>query len=449
MNVQRGWRSCIKCDTLFYAPLASICTKGGSHDGGTRPAYLPYVGGQPGCQENWRWCKRCGVMFFGGGDGGRCRAGGAHDPSGSGNYALRLGPPVGRGQGGWRWCCQCQSLFSMGGNNGTCPATNQAHNASGSSEYSLSTELTGEGVVATFEGKGDSGEIWMTIKIGSSWIAPVRVPGGCSGTPMPIMFEKKLWIFYRGMGNSYDLWYTTYDGFEFSESRQVPGVRTRGVPCPTVVNGSLSVWVQGTSDSKTLWRCRRDTDARWISNDFSKTYHIWNDPAGTTVKYKNGTDVVLVAFERAKCAEAAEVYSATGDLTVAGWKDISPTSSGGHASGSSATPGIVAFKGKVYLFHEGGGHDGNLYVHSAPIPTHHDDRLDFSPASRIPNVGISGTPSPVVDGDTLLVLHEGMGDNGELWCVSTTDGAHWSADQRVSNIGVSGSCGVTRYRFDP
>jgi hypothetical protein len=40
-------------------------------------------------QHNWRFCSKCAGLFFnGGGATGVCPAGGEHDPSQSGDYAL-------------------------------------------------------------------------------------------------------------------------------------------------------------------------------------------------------------------------------------------------------------------------------------------------------------------------------------------------------------------------
>ena len=42
-----------------------------------------------GLQNQWRFCSKCnGLFFVGRGDNGVCPAGGGHDPSQSGDYAL-------------------------------------------------------------------------------------------------------------------------------------------------------------------------------------------------------------------------------------------------------------------------------------------------------------------------------------------------------------------------
>jgi len=94
-------------------------------------------------QDNWRWCRNCSVLFFGGGTGGKCpKTGHAHDSSGSGNYVIDDGENV--GQDGWRWCSHCQQLhYSL--KQGHCGATKGRHDSSGSSAYSLYTDTVPHG----------------------------------------------------------------------------------------------------------------------------------------------------------------------------------------------------------------------------------------------------------------------------------------------------------------
>jgi hypothetical protein len=61
---------------------------------------------------------------------------------------------------------------------------------------------------------------------------------------------------------------------------------------------------------------------------------------------------------------------------------------------------------------------------------------------QVSGVGLSESPSAVVLGDTLILLHQGSGESGQLW-FSTFDGASWSGDRLVNGLGMSASpCGV-------
>ncbi|WP_229739450.1 hypothetical protein [Nocardia rhizosphaerihabitans] len=88
-------------------------------------------------QHDWRWCRKCQGLFFGGRPGSRCPAGGAHERAGSSNYSLAFDLPATNGwQSDWRWCNKCQGLFFGGRPDPSCPAGG-VHERAGSSNYSL------------------------------------------------------------------------------------------------------------------------------------------------------------------------------------------------------------------------------------------------------------------------------------------------------------------------
>jgi hypothetical protein len=89
-------------------------------------------------QNNWRWCRKCqGLAFGGSGVPGPCPAGATHDHTGSGNYTLVHDTPGAPGQSNWRWCQKCQGLaFGGSGAPGPCPA-GTTHDHTGSGNYSL------------------------------------------------------------------------------------------------------------------------------------------------------------------------------------------------------------------------------------------------------------------------------------------------------------------------
>ncbi len=90
-------------------------------------------------QSNWRWCHKCQGMYFAGNPSqGVCpKDHQAHDHTGSGNYSLVQNTPTDPGQKNWRWCHKCQGLFFAGHTTkGKCPA-GAAHDSAGSGDYSL------------------------------------------------------------------------------------------------------------------------------------------------------------------------------------------------------------------------------------------------------------------------------------------------------------------------
>jgi len=94
---QGNWQECSKCSALCYEPSTSDPSKCIGNNGGRHVLTgNKYILNQSGVstlesQNDWRWCKNCGVLAYSGGgpSAGACAAGGKHEfvPSGS-NYAI-------------------------------------------------------------------------------------------------------------------------------------------------------------------------------------------------------------------------------------------------------------------------------------------------------------------------------------------------------------------------
>jgi hypothetical protein len=135
-TLQEDWRWCKKCRGLFFGGNpGSVCPAGGAHDktGGGNYSLVRNSPNFPG-QQDWRWCKKCQGLFFGGNPGSVCPAGGAH--TGGGNYNLKFSSPDPNEQVDWHWCNKCQGLF-FGDNLGSICPVNSAHNSEGSGAYVL------------------------------------------------------------------------------------------------------------------------------------------------------------------------------------------------------------------------------------------------------------------------------------------------------------------------
>jgi hypothetical protein len=75
-------------------------------------------------QAEWRYCHKCGGMFYAGNETmGTCPAGKEHDGTNSFRYVMRAGLDKSDGvQGGWRRCKKCEGLFYGGEGAKKCPA---------------------------------------------------------------------------------------------------------------------------------------------------------------------------------------------------------------------------------------------------------------------------------------------------------------------------------------
>jgi hypothetical protein len=125
----------------FHAVIAVV--NGGVDDsnGGRHTALA--IGGYWG-QANWRWCKKCQGLGYGGAAApGACPAGGTHGFGASASYSLSINDPHFRGEPNWRGCAKCNGLVYSGGQvRGACPAGG-VHDQTGSAEYRLTTQRLG------------------------------------------------------------------------------------------------------------------------------------------------------------------------------------------------------------------------------------------------------------------------------------------------------------------
>ncbi|SPF37500.1 hypothetical protein SBA4_2010005 [Candidatus Sulfopaludibacter sp. SbA4] len=130
--LQSNWQFCKKCEGLFFAGNnLGLCPAGGTHDDSASGGYA--LGNSGAGQSNWNWCNKCQGLFFAGVNLGVCPAH-SHSNVGSGNYVL---PNSGAGQSGWRWCDKCQGLFFPAGSDlGVC-AAGGSHNDGASGNYVL------------------------------------------------------------------------------------------------------------------------------------------------------------------------------------------------------------------------------------------------------------------------------------------------------------------------
>jgi hypothetical protein len=126
---QINWQWCKKCEGLFFAGNSlGVCPAGGNHDDSGSGGYALSDSGAG--QSDWKWCNQCQGLFFVGNDLGVCPT---HSDTASGKYVL---PQSGGGQSGWKWCGKCQGLFFAVGGVGVC-AAGGAHDDSKSGSYVL------------------------------------------------------------------------------------------------------------------------------------------------------------------------------------------------------------------------------------------------------------------------------------------------------------------------
>ncbi|GAA2678941.1 CAP domain-containing protein [Streptomyces lunalinharesii] len=137
MTTLLDWRSCYKCQTLFFdmLPEKGDCPAGGGHKAwGFAYGFSSDATESPTQQINWRQCGKCYALYFDGflDNKGVCPTGGGHQASGYMCAVLHDGSvETPTRQTNWRSCGKCQAMFFDGfPEKGAC-ATGGGHQASG------------------------------------------------------------------------------------------------------------------------------------------------------------------------------------------------------------------------------------------------------------------------------------------------------------------------------
>jgi hypothetical protein len=142
-TAQQNWRWCRKCSIMFYPNPGSVCPADHStHDGSVSANYMPILNtddasnlGQ--AQSQWKYCSKCKAMFFGPNKASsKCPSdNGNHDDSISGNYLLKVNNDD--VQRGWRRCGKCQSIFYSRSGVTYCPVTtpSNSHTVADNRDY--------------------------------------------------------------------------------------------------------------------------------------------------------------------------------------------------------------------------------------------------------------------------------------------------------------------------
>ena len=81
------------------------------------------------------------------------------------------------------------------------------------------------------------------------------------------------------------------------------------------------------------------------------------------------------------------------------------------------------YNGRIFVFHQGGGSNGQLWYSVF-------DGSDWGTDTEVPITGLSAGPSAVTWDGKIFVFHQGAGDEGNLW-YNVFDGRGWRGDVKV------------------
>jgi hypothetical protein len=117
---QPNWQFCLKCSALFWngdTAFKGRCSLEGTHNtfGLGLDFSLPFEPTGIAGQDKWRFCAKCGSLFWEGNPAstGACPAGGTHVAAGW-RFIIPVTPGSQGGQQDWRFCARCNGLFFDG-----------------------------------------------------------------------------------------------------------------------------------------------------------------------------------------------------------------------------------------------------------------------------------------------------------------------------------------------
>ncbi|MGW2016744.1 hypothetical protein [Streptomyces sp. NPDC001927] len=114
-TLQGNWRYCRKCYVLFYNGFdhKGACQKGGAHE--AEGYYFWAIHDQvtnANFQSEWRFCTNCYAMFYNGYNiKGKCVNAPAHVAQGFNFHLQHNGHNASPTQRDWRYCDVCNALF--------------------------------------------------------------------------------------------------------------------------------------------------------------------------------------------------------------------------------------------------------------------------------------------------------------------------------------------------
>jgi len=228
----------------------------------------------------------------------------------------------------------------------------------------------GTDLVAAWKGFGADQSLWYSSFDGSNWSAPAKIPNvGSSWGPSLAEFNGRLYAAWRGTGADQSLWYSSFDGSSWAPQAQVPvGLGSSIGPSLAVFNGRLYAAYKGAD---------------------------------------NDTNIGYTSFDGSTWAPAVQIPGV----------------------GSSWGPSLAGWNGRLYAAWRGTGTDQSLWYSSF-------DGSNWAPQTQVP-VGLGSSIGPTLRvgfGDRLYVAYKGA-DNDTNIGYTSFDGSTWAPAARLTTNG--------------
>ena len=120
-----------------------------------------------------------------------------------------------------------------------------------------------------WKGMGDDEQIWFSFFDGNRWSLQQQVPDvWTSNSPALAEYNGKLYMAWKGMGDDERIWFSYFDGKRWSEQQVAPDVWTSHSPALAVYHGKLYMAWKGMGDDERIWFSYFD-GKRWTAQQLA------------------------------------------------------------------------------------------------------------------------------------------------------------------------------------
>jgi hypothetical protein len=177
----------------------------------------------------------------------------------------------------------------------------------------------------------------------------------------------------QGLGDGH-LWYSVFDGTNWSADRQIQPLGISGSPSAVAWAGGITVFHQG--DNGTLWYSYSADAKNWSADTLVPNVSMSESPSAVVYNGK------LYVFHQG-LGGGHLWYSVFDGTNWSADRQIQPL-------GISGSPSAIAWAGGITIFHQGQGDNGQLWY------TYSGDGTNWGQDTLVRNVAMSNSPSAAV-----------------------------------------------------
>lgn len=318
-----------------------------------------------------------------------------------------------------------------------CPTSIQVPNTGMSASPSAVafTNSSGQELYVFHQGGGNNGQLWYNImNTSGDWQGDTQITSvSMQDAPVAVAYNNSIYVLYNG-GNSELFYIVSTDGIHWSTPLQVAQLASSSAPSAVVYNNAPHLVVNSNG---TLWYAPVNPGSQpGIMTPVPGNIPVFMSPACLVVGIGSPAWPLAGDTQRVNPTSANAVVCFTnnnGALSVNSYNSETGWSPGSSpmtaADCMSQSPAPIIYNNVLYIFYQGG-----------PAPGKGDGALCYLTFSNgvlssqitVSNVGMSGSPSPVVFNGELYVFHQGYNDTDQIWySVFNSSTQTWAPDTQV------------------